>query len=328
MRALGVLLFGATVVLTWLLAGVVLAGLWPRVVAAGLVALQPKLGFMSGVINPDILLVALTTAFVLAGALIIRRGLTKWRVAAIIAAAAGAASTHPRGLFLIGPLAFVAWFAVRQAVQRSRGVAAQRVVNFAGGALVLAAAAGVALLAARWGSSSAPSNIKQFGSYLWQFYLPRPTFLDPFGPAYGYRQVFVETYFSVFGQIDVRPTAGFVDWLQAAAMIGMGALYTTAAARWETVRSNWPIVILLAGTIISLLALLHLVAFRELQLGGDPIITGRYILCAVSIYGIAIAWVCSSLPKRAGPFVAGPLLAISAVLVFSGVGLTALRFYG
>jgi hypothetical protein len=111
-------------------------------------------------------------------------------------------------------------------------------------------------------------------------------------------------------------------------MIGLAALYTTVVARWTLVRDNWPTVVLLGGTFLSLLLLLHLAAFRELQGAGDPIITGRYLLCAVSLYGIAAAWVCSSLPKRAGPFIAAPLLAISAVLIVSGVGIAALRFYG
>jgi hypothetical protein len=328
MRAVGVLLFGLTVIFTWLLAGVVLAGLWPRALAAGLVALQPKLGFISGVINPDIMLITLTTGFLLAGALIIRRGLTRWRAAAIVATTIAAAFTHPRGLFLAAPLVFVFWFAARETVRREGGKAAHRAVRVAGGALVLAAIALIAALAVRWGNGGPVSDIREFASYIWQFYLPRPTFLQPFGPPYGYRQAFIETYFSVFGQIDTFPSAGFVDLLQAGAMIGLAALYTTVVARWTLVRDNWPTVVLLGGTFLSLLLLLHLAAFRELQGAGDPIITGRYILCAVSIYGIAIAWVCSSLPKRAGPFVAAPLLAISTVLIVSGVGITALRFYG
>jgi hypothetical protein len=328
MRAVGVLLLGVTVALTWLLAGVVLAGLWPRALAAGLVALQPKLGFMSGVINPDILLITLTTAFLLAGALIIRRGVTKWRVAAIVSTTIATAMTQPRGLFLVGPLVFVAWFVFRQWLQRARGATARRAADLAGAAIFAGAIALVAILAVRWGNSTAESNLREFGSYIWQFYLPRPDFLQQFGPAYGYRQVFVETYFSVFGQIDVRPSAGFVDFVQDGAMVGLIALYTTVVARWSTVRSNWPIVALLAGVVVSMLALLHLVAFQKLQGAGDPIITGRYLLCAVSVYAIATSWVCSSLPKRAGSFVAAALLAISAFLVFSGVGLTALRFYG
>jgi hypothetical protein len=328
MRAVGVLLFGLTVALTWLLAGVVLAGLWPRVVATGLVALQPKLGFMSGVINPDILLITLTTGFLLAGALIIRSGLTKWRALALVAVTIAAAFTHPRGLFLVAPLVFVLWFALWQSARQSGSSNTERAAKLAGSVLAAAAIGVVSILVVRWGNADPASDLREFGSYIWQFYLQSPTFLQPFGPAYGYRQVFIETYFSVFGQIDTFPAAAFVDALQAAALVGLAALYTTVVARWSVVRSSWPIVLLLGGTVLSLLALLHLVAFRELQGASDPIITGRYLLCAVSVYGIAAAWICSSLPKRAGPFVAAPLLAVSAVLIFSGIGLEALRFYG
>ena len=77
-----------------------------------------------------------------------------------------------------------------------------------------------------------------------------------------------------------------------------------------------------------MLLLLHLVSYRELQNNGDPIITGRYLLPAVGIYALAAAWVMSSLPRRAGPVVGACVLSISAVLALSGIGLTALRFYG
>ena len=325
MRIVGVALFGVTVALAWMLAAAVLSGLWTRVVAAGMVALQPKLGFMAGVVNPDILLVALTSGFLVSGALIIRRGLTWPRALAAVATVAAAALTHPRGLYLFVPLVFLAWFAAW------RGVAGReeaRRVLAAVGALGAATVGALALfLAARWGDAGPASDVREFGSYLWQFYLPRLDVLTPFGPPYGYRQVFIETFFSSFGQLDVSPSIRFVDLTQAAVFIGLVALYTTVIARWRVVTANWPLVTFLAGTVGSLLLLLHLVGFRELQAGGDPIITGRYLLCAVAVYGLATAWVLGSLPRRAGPVVAAPILMTSALMTIGGIGLTALRFY-
>lgn len=326
MRMVGVALFGVTVALAWMLAAILLAGTWPRVVAAGMVALQPKLGFTAGVVNPDILLIALTSAFLVASALIVRSGVTWQRCAGVVAIVAAAALTHPRGLFLVVPLAFVAWFACWQLVAGRE--AARRAVGAAGIAGVALFAFLVAALAVRWGDSGPASDIREFGSYIWQFYFPRLDVMTPFGPPYGYRQVFIETFFSTFGQLDVSPSIRFADFVQLAAFIGLVALYTTVVARWRTVVGAWPVVALLALTVGALLLLLHLVGFRELQTGGDPIITGRYLLCAVSIYGLAVAWVLSSLPRRAGPMVAAPILTGSALLSIAGIGLTALRFYG
>ena len=328
MRLVGVLLFGLTVALVWMLAAVVLAGLWPRVIAAGLVALQPKLAFTAGVINPDILIATIATAFILAAALIVCRGLNTRRAIAILALTAAAAATHPRGYFLVLPLAFVAWYSARRelASRDKRGwTAAVNVLGiFAIGALVAA----VAVLIGRWGNSTPASDIRQFGAYIWNFYLPRPEFFQQLGPDYGYQQVFIQSFFSDFGQLDVTPSVSFVNLVQDGAMIALIALYSTVVARWSTVRANWPIVVTLLTVLVSMLLLLHLVSYRELQGNGDPIITGRYLLPAVGIYGLAAAWVMSSLPRRAGPVVGACVLSISAVLALSGIGLTALRFYG
>jgi len=328
MRFVGVLLFGLTVALTWLLAGVVLAGLWPRVVAAGLVALQPKLGFTAGVINPDILITAIATGFILAAALIIRRGLTKKRAVAILALTAAAAATHPRGYFLVAPLAFVAWFSARRAATQRDQRRWVTIINVLGIMTVAVAVVAIAVLIARWGKFAPASDIRQFGSYIFNFYLPRPDFLTQLGPDYGYQQVFIQTFFSGFGQLDVLPSATFISLVQDGVMIALIALYSTVVARWSTVRADWPMVAMLITVVVSMLLLVHLVSYRELQGNGDPIITGRYLLPAVGIYGVAAAWVMSSLPRRAGPVVAASVLSISAVLALSGIGLTALRFYG
>ena len=57
MRLATVLLFVVTVGLTWLIAAELLAATWARALATGLVALQPKLAFGGGIVNPDLMLV-------------------------------------------------------------------------------------------------------------------------------------------------------------------------------------------------------------------------------------------------------------------------------
>ena len=193
---------------------------------------------------------------------------------------------------------------------------------------VAVAVVAIAVLIARWGKFAPASDIRQFGSYIFNFYLPRPDFLTQLGPDYGYQQVFIQTFFSGFGQLDVLPSATFISLVQDGVMIALIALYSTVVARWSTVRADWPMVAMLITVVVSMLLLVHLVSYRELQGNGDPIITGRYLLPAVGIYGVAAAWVMSSLPRRAGPVVAASVLSISAVLALSGIGLTALRFYG
>lgn len=327
MRMFGVLLFGATVACTWFLAGLLLAGLWPRAFAAALVALQPKLGFTAGVINPDIMLVALSSAFLVAAALTIRKGTTRWRLAAMAATVVAASLTHPRGYFLVVPFAFTCWYAAWRAAGRRGDPRRRKAVAAAGiGGVSLFAVAVLALLA-RWGNGTLIGDVREFGSYAWQFYLPRIDVLRQFGPQYGYRQVFIETYFSGFGQLDVAPTLRFVDLVQTGVFVLLLLLFATIVARWQAIRERWPESWLLVSTFAALMLLLHLVAFRYLQDGTDPIITGRYLLCAVAIYGVTAAWVMASLPRRAGPVVAAPLLMVSAMITIAGIGMTALRFY-
>ena len=79
----------------------------------------------------------------------------------------------------------------------------------AGAAGVAALAIVIAVLVARAGvldsTSGAQFNIREFASYLWQFYLPRLPFMnDSIGPDYGARIAYVETFFGVFASLEVR----------------------------------------------------------------------------------------------------------------------------
>ena len=85
---------------------------------------------------------------------------------------------------------------------------------------------------------------------------------------------------------------------------------------------------MLAGTFLGLMALLHLVSYSSLRTGSDPVITGRYLLPGVALYGVAIAFVASSLPRRLGPLVAGAILGAATLLALGGLGLGVARFYG
>jgi len=173
-------------------------------------------------------------------------------------------------------------------------------------------------------------NPRQFLSYLWQFYLPKLNFMSPkVGPSfYGYRQVYIQTFFGDFTSFTVNYRSAYYDLLQLTAGVGLAAIYTTAVARWRTVVANWPRVVVSVTFFLGLMALLHLVSYSALRISDDPVLTGRYLLCAIALYGCCAAWVCSSLPRRIGLPVAGVLLGAAALLAVGGVGLGIGRFYG
>jgi hypothetical protein len=181
------------------------------------------------------------------------------------------------------------------------------------------------------GSGNPPISInpRQFVSYLWQFYLPKLSFMDPkVGPSfYGYRQVYIESFFGNFGSLSVNYRPVYYDALQLAVGLGVTALYTTAVARWRTIVANWPVIVLCTTFFVGLVVLLHVVSYSSLRTSPDVVITGRYLLPAVALYGVAAAWVCSSLPRRVGLPLAGVLLGLAALLAVGGVGLSMSRFY-
>jgi hypothetical protein len=63
-------------------------------------------------------------------------------------------------------------------------------------------------------------------------------------------------------------------------------------------------------------------------MGEDPIITGRYLLPAIALFGVTIAWVIGSLPRRVAPWIGALLLAGFVLLDIEGFLINAQRFYG
>ena len=107
MRMATVVLFVVTVALTWAIAAELLAAAWACALATGLVALQPKLAFGGGIVNPDLMLVVLATGALLAALRIVRRGPTLGTVVALAVCSCAGVLTHPRGYFL-APFAVIA----------------------------------------------------------------------------------------------------------------------------------------------------------------------------------------------------------------------------
>jgi hypothetical protein len=327
------LLLVMTVGLTWLIASELFARDWVRMLATGMVALQPKLGHGGGVVNPDMALVMVATGALLMGLRLVRHGPTFGRIAWLAVFSGAGALIHPRGLFL-PPFAVIAL-----AIALSRYWHGWRRSLALAGAVVAISAASVAV-AVVWsrghGGSAISENpvaggfsARQFVSYVWQFYLPKLGVMDAKvgPPAYGYRQVYIDSFFSQFASFSVNYRLIILDLLQVLAGIGLVALWTTMVTRWTVVLARWREVAVCLVFFVGLMSLLHLVSYLNLRGGIDPVLTGRYLLPAIALYGCAIAWVCSSLPQRLGVPLAGILLGGALLLAIGGVGLSLDRFY-
>lgn len=333
MRAANVLLYVATVLFTWLLAGDVFRARWQRLLATVAVALQPKLVAMGAVINPDSLLYAASAGFLWMSVRVLLRGPSLTRLAALAGFVAAGVLTHGRGFFLLPALGVVLLLAVLR-FRPSRTRALQAGV---GTALVVGLAVAVAAAWTQSGSGGAAFggevgqqagfNARQFVSYVFQFYFGPLGSLQPLGPAYGYRQVYIETFLGGFGSLEVTFPTVVYDYAQIAAAVGIAALVVGVAARWDSVRRIWYLWVAALCTFGSLLLVLHVSAYRDLAVGGDPLLTGRYLLPAVALYGLAIGWVFGSLPRWIGVPLAGAMLAVLVILAGEALLLQAGRFY-
>lgn len=306
----------AIVALTWLIAGELLGpALGPRTLAAGLVALHPQLSNMAATVNPDLLLAALSAAALWTMLRLVRLGPSPGRVAAVVVLCAAAALTHGRGLALLAPAA-VALLAVAVPGRR-------RALTVAAGGL----AAG--LVAVCVDAASGAGSLRQFGSYVWQFYLPRlPGMAPAIGPpGYGAREAFSDRFFGTFAGLEVSFPGWALDLFALLSAAGLVALVVVLIRRRAAVAARWPAAAVAAAAVLAVLVILHLVAYRSLVgAPGDPIVAGRYLLPLIALGGVAVAMVVRELPRRLAPFVAGALLAGAVVTQLGALGLVVERF--
>ncbi|QEC46250.1 hypothetical protein FSW04_00780 [Baekduia soli] len=339
LRLLSGLCLLAIVAFTWLLAGEMLTRRLPQVVATGVVALLPMAGFMSGIVNTDILLAAIWAAFLWLAVRTARVGLTWQRAALLSLLTVLSVLTHGRGLALIPALAIalvVAWVRHRQplrgTIASAAGAAGTMVAGFIVYKVVTSAAGGGGALyggEVNLGSRSA-FNVRQLLSSIWQFYLPKLDGLAPrLGPPIGYRQIYVQQYFAgVFGSFEVYFPYWVYDTVQVIVGLSLLALYTLGIVRWRSVLARWPGIVIVGATTGCLILFLHVASYRALVNGSDnPLIVGRYLLPMTPVVGLAAAGVIAGLPRRAGVVLGSLLLIGMLALSLGGLGLSLERFY-
>jgi len=338
-RLANVLLFLAAVVCAWLAAAELTARTWARTLTAAIVALQPQLTATAGIVNADTLLVAVWSAFTALAVRTLVRGPTLRRVLGMSVLAAASALVHGRGLALLPALAVV----VALACWRHRPPLRPALGWSGAGALVLVAGLGAfRLFAATQGGTGGSLYGNQtdyihqggFGvwgllSQVWQFFLPKlPGMPTALAPEYGFRQMYVETFFGAFGSLEVRFPTRVYDLLEAGVLLALAGTVAALVVRRRELRGRWHVVVGLAAICGALIALLQLVSYLALLGGPDPLIVGRYALPLIVPFALAVAFVATSLPRRWGPLLGGLVIAFGIVLQLSGLILTVERFYG
>jgi hypothetical protein len=340
LRALTGLLFLITVVFAWLMAGELFGPrVLPRTVATAVVALLPMDGFMSGIVNTDSLLALIWAAFLWLALRTVRLGLSWQRAATLSLVSVLSILTHGRGLAILPALVValvVAWLVHHKSLRATLTAAAGSVGVLVAGFVVLrvvgsAAGAGGSLYGGEVnvGAKSAFS-LRQLLTSTWQFYFPRlDSMAERIGPPIGYRQIFVQQYFTgVFSSFEVYFPFWVYDTVQVIVVLLIVLGYTLGVLRFRALLGRWPQVVVLAATGLSMLALLHVASFRALINGGDnPLIVGRYLLPLTPILGAAIAALVAALPRRWGGALGVAVCAGLLALSIGGIGLSVGRFY-
>ncbi|MGH2894899.1 MAG: DUF2142 domain-containing protein [Solirubrobacteraceae bacterium] len=326
-RMFGVVLLLVTTISAWLLAGETFGRRrLPQLGCAAVAGLLPMSTFMSTAVNPDALLIALWTVTLWLGARVINHRAQGVDAVLLCAATAAAILTKATSYALVGPIMlalFIGW---------RRRPAAER-----GGALKYLAAAGVVLvlpvlgwvaLASRLGglgittvgsSPAHPFQIRQFLSYVWQFYLPRLPSLTPLRttPDLPVYDVWVRQGTGVFGWLDVY----LPDWMYRASALsaaGLGIVSTGLLTRLCKGR-HLALLGFFALTLLALLVLLHVTEYRALIAGGGQFLQGRYLLPVVALLGLAVGLVIARVPPRLRPSACA--VAVTVLLVSQAISL-------
>jgi hypothetical protein len=324
MRLANIPLFLVTVLFTWLLALEVLGRRWCAAVAASVVALQPKFGYVAGGVSPDVALAAVWSAFVYVGIRIVKAGATPRRVVALTACGIAALLTQPRSAAVIPIALLMVALAPRE---RWRPV---RVAVIAA-AVVAAAAAFFAFAQTLPSWVKSPSSLHpwQFFSYLWQFYLPRLPGMDPLiGPKYGAGIAWVQTFFGDFGWLEIPFPGSVYTALRWGSVLLLVLLAVGLVVYRSAVRRNWRVAVALVVAVVLELLVLHVAAFEALLSNpGDPVLTGRYLFPLLSIWGLAVAAAVTVFPRVLRAPVAVALVAGAAILSVLAFTLTIERFY-
>lgn len=331
-----VLLLGI-VALTWLLAGELFG---PRralqTVASGAVALHPTLLDTMTRVTPDALLTLIAAAVLYLMAVILRRG-PQWRMVALLGVLLVAGGfTQPRALSLVVPAGLaigLAWWRRRErAALAGPGAAAAPGRRAAWILAALAVAvAGVAFVAlSLYATRIRVADVPGFWSYLWQFYLPAlPGMAPPLGPEWGVHQVYLDRFFATFVQFEVGFPQDLRDLLRVAIWAGLALLALAAVRRRAALRERRDLVVVLVVTFVLTILALHAAAFREVLLNPvDPILTGRYLLMLIPLFGLAVAAATTALPAgRVRAAATGALLGGAVLLQLAAFGEVLARFY-
>lgn len=340
MRLLSALMAGVTALFCYLFVREALPGApWAWAVGGLGVALAPLLGFMSGAVNPDAMLYAVSAAIFYLLARAFRRGLTPRLAIAIGVVIAIGLLTKLNFIGLL-PGVIVGLVVLARRAARTSGPAAYRslapAVAIPGGLVCLYILINLFSNHAGLGEVSSAIHLTSRGSalseisYIWQFYLPRLPGMANYLPGISTtRQIWFDKSVGFYGWLDTA----FPIWVDNIALIpaallailGVRALVTVRATLRRRIVEVAVYAVMAVGLMVLIGADQYVQSFLETyETYAEP----RYLLPLLPLLGAALALSARGAGRRWGP----PVGALIVVLfltwdVFSQLQVIS-RFYG
>jgi hypothetical protein len=204
------------------------------------------------------------------------------------------------------------------------------VVATLGGWIVLSRVIGRAAASQVSGSAGPGSglNLREFGSYVWQFYLPKLSFQTPFPrtsddiPVFQY---WVKGLWADFGWLEVH-FGDPVYFVIAGAMVLVAVLALTTLVRLRS-RVDWALAAFFLLLAVTTIAGLHWTEYRQFTGGATSFIQGRYLLPLAGIGGLAVALALRQFGQRTRGLMTAVWLAAMFALTLFSLGLNWERFY-
>ncbi|HUN77780.1 MAG TPA: DUF2142 domain-containing protein [Solirubrobacteraceae bacterium] len=340
MRLVSALLGALTVLLVFgFLREAVPRAPWAASVAALCIALQPLLGFMSGSVNPDTLLITVSAAVFLCLARAFRRGLTRRRAATLGLLVLAGLLTKLNFVGLVpGVLLALILLGVREA--RTHGRLALRAPAITAALMIvpvglyalrnaLSGRAALGIVSHALHSIAAQPALDQL-SYTWEMFLPRlPGMPHYFQGISTFKDIWFDRSVGLYGWMDTT----FPGWVDNVALVLAGCTAVLCARelvrRRETVRARRPELATYAALLLGVLAMLGLASYHSDAIAhkdalGEP----RYLLPLLPLLAAALALAVRGAGRRWTP-VAGAALVVLFVGhdLFSQLQVIA-RYYG
>jgi Predicted membrane protein (DUF2142) len=314
---------------------------WAWTVAGLSVALAPLLGFMSGVINPDAMLYAVSAATFFCLARGFRRGLTPRLALALGAVTAIGLLTKLNYLGLVPGVLVGAVVLVIRARRSGRlplrfygslllalAIPATPVAAYVAKNL-LSHRAGLGLVSNAASLTSARESLGGEIRYLWEFYLPRlPWMANEFPGISTTRDIWFNRSVGLYGWLDTL----FPPWLYTAALLPAGLIAVLAARSLlvgrAALRRRLGELLTYAVLALGLMALLASDSYLNMKAEGAGWAQPRYLLPLIPLVAALVALAARGAGRRWGPAVG--VLIVTLVLaqdLFSQLQ-TVARFYG